>query len=397
VPGGAKEREMSALNLQDRDPVIVDAVRTPVGRRNGVLREWHAAALFAHVLDAIVARTGVPKHAVDDIIGGCATQVGEQAGNVTRTALLMADFPVDVPGTTVQRACGSAQQAVHFADNMIRSGVADIVIAGGVEMMSKTQGGNDDPKYGRRHPDQLVERFSLPTMGEAAERIAERWELDRGYLDDLSMRSHALAAEAEEQGRFDRSIVAVTNPDGTVIKRDEGIRRDTTMEKLAGLKTPFRPDGRVTAGNSSQVSDGASAVMVMTAAKAREYGLRPRARLAAQLVVGVDPEIMLTGPIPATREIIKRSGIALDAIDLFEINEAFASVLGAWVKDIGPRLDRVNVNGGSISMGHPLGSTGGRLMTLLIDELDRRDARYGLQSMCCGGGLGTATIVERLQ
>jgi acetyl-CoA acetyltransferase family protein len=275
--------------------------------------------------------------------------------------------------------------------------VADIVIAGGVEMMSTTQGGNDDPKYGHRHPDKIVQKFSLPTMGEAAERIAERWKLDRTFLDELSLRSHALAAEAEEKGRFDKSIVSVTNADGTKVTRDAGIRRDTTMERLAGLKTVFRPEGgRVTAGNSSQVSDGASAVMVMTAAKAKEYGLRPRARLAAQLVVGVDPEIMLTGPIPATREIIKRSGIALDDIDLFEINEAFASVLGSWIRDINPKLDRVNVNGGSIAMGHPLGSTGARLMTLLIDELDRRDARYGLQSMCCGGGLGTATIVERI-
>jgi acetyl-CoA acyltransferase len=302
-----------------------------------------------------------------------------------------------VPGTTVQRACGSAQQAVHFADNMIRSGVADIVIAGGVEMMSTTQGGNDDPKYGNRHPDKLVQKFSLPTMGEAAERIADRWKLDRMFLDELSLRSHMLAAKAQEEGRFDKSMVPVVNADGTTFARDEGIRRDTTMEKLSSLKPAFRSEGgRVTAGNSSQVSDGASAIMVMTAAKAKEFGLRPRARLAAQLVVGVDPEIMLTGPIPATREILRRSGIALDDIDLFEINEAFAPVLGSWVRDLNPKLDRVNVNGGSISMGHPLGSTGARLMTVLIDELDRREARYGLQSMCCGGGLGTATIVERI-
>jgi acetyl-CoA acyltransferase len=388
---------MDARKLDDREPVIVDAVRTPVARKNGALREWHAAALFGYVLEALVKRTGVPKTAVDDIIGGCATQVGVQAGNVTRTALLMADFPTVVPGTTVQRACGSAQQAVHFADNMIRSGVADIVIAGGVEMMSTTQGGNDDPKYGNRHPDKLVQKFSLPTMGEAAERIADRWKLDRMFLDELSLRSHMLAAKAQEEGRFDKSMVPVVNADGTTFARDEGIRRDTTMEKLSSLKPAFRSEGgRVTAGNSSQVSDGASAIMVMTAAKAKEFGLRPRARLAAQLVVGVDPEIMLTGPIPATREILRRSGIALDDIDLFEINEAFAPVLGSWVRDLNPKLDRVNVNGGSISMGHPLGSTGARLMTVLIDELDRREARYGLQSMCCGGGLGTATIVERI-
>lgn len=388
---------MNAIsNLDDREPVIVEAVRTPVGRRNGALREWHASALLGETMNALVARTGVPKDQIDDVIAGCATQVGEQAGNVARTALLMANFPVTVPGATVQRACGSAQQAVHIADNMIRSGVCDIVIAGGVEMMSKTQGGNDDKTYGSRHPEELVARFSIPSMGEAAERIAERWNLDRVYLDELALRSHALATEAVQSNRFDRAMVPLRAADGTTITRDEGIRSDGTPEKLATLRTPFRENGRITAGNASQVSDGAAAILLMTAAKAREYGLKPRARLAAQLVVGVDPEIMLTGPIPATQAILRKSGLSLDQIDLFEINEAFASVLGSWLKDIKPKLDRVNVNGGSIAIGHPLGSTGARLMTTLIDELERRDARFGLQSMCCGGGLGTATIIERL-
>jgi acetyl-CoA acetyltransferase family protein len=388
---------MKLAQLQDREPVIVEAVRTPVGRRGGALQNWHAAALLAEVFKAVVDRTGVPRAAVDDVVAGCATQVGEQAGNVARTALLIGDFPFSVPGTTITRACGSAQQAVHVADNMIRSGVCDVVIAGGVELMSHTAGGNDDTRYGRRHPEDLVERLSMPTMGIAAERIAERWQLDRAYLDELALRSHTLAAAAQDEGRFSREMLPVAGVTGEPLTADEGVRRTTTLEKLATLKPAFKDDGRITAGNSSQVSDGAVALLLMTAAKAREYGLRPRARLAAQKVVGIDPEIMLTGPIPATRAILQTAGLSMADIDLFEINEAFASVLGAWVKDLAPDMSRVNVNGGSIAMGHPLGSTGGRLMTTLLHELERRGGRYGLQSMCCGGGLGTATIVERIE
>ncbi|QHE92568.1 acetyl-CoA C-acyltransferase [Pandoraea fibrosis] len=388
---------MKASDLAGHEPVIVDVVRTPVGRRNGALREWHATALLAHVLSALIERSGVPRGDVDDVIAGCATQVGEQAGNIARTALLMADFPVTVPGTTVQRACGSSQQAIHFADNLIRSGVCEVVIAGGVELMSKTQGGNDDTRYGLRYPPSLVERFSMPSMGIAAERIAERWQLDRGYLDELALRSHALSAEAQDAGRFDRQMVPLAGVDGQRLERDEGVRRDTSLDKLASLKASFREDGRVTAGNASQVSDGAAAILIMTAAKAREYGLRPRAMLRAQRVVGVDPSLMLTGPIPATQQILARSGLALADIDLFEINEAFSSVLGAWLAELKPDLSRVNVNGGSIAVGHPLGSTGARLMAGLVDELERRGGRYGLQSMCCGGGLGTATIIERVE
>lgn len=386
----------SARELNDREPVIVEAVRTPVGRRNGALRSWHAASLLGEVLKTLVGRTGVPADQIGDVIAGCATQVGEQAGNIARTALLMAEFPVTVPGASVQRACGSSQQAVHIADNMIRSGVCDIVIACGVEMMSKTQGGNDDTTFGRRYPEEMVKRFALPSMGEAGERIAARWNLDRSYLDELALRSHALAAEAQEAGKMQHAMVPLADTEGVIMTRDEGVRIDGTLETLAKLKTPFREDGRITAGNASQVSDGAAGLLLMTAAKAREFGLRPRARLYDQLVVGVDPGIMLTGPIPATQAILRKSGLHLDQIDLFEINEAFASVLGAWLQDIQPDIGRVNVNGGSIAIGHPLGSTGARLMTTLIDELERRDAHFGLQSMCCGGGLGTATIVERL-
>jgi acetyl-CoA acetyltransferase family protein len=388
---------MKVSQLTDREPVIVEAVRTPVGRRGGALQNWHAAALLAEVFKALVERTGVPREAVDDVIAGCATQVGEQAGNVARTALLVGDFPFSVPGMTVTRACGSAQQAVHIADNMIRSGVCDVVIAGGVEVMSHTAGGNDDTRYGRRHPEDLVARLSMPTMGIAAERIAERWQLDRAYLDELALRSHALAAAAQDDGRFAREMLPIASATGEPLAADEGVRRGTTLEKLGTLKAAFQDGGRITAGNASQVSDGAAALMLMSAAKAREYGLRPRARVAAQKVVGVDPEIMLTGPIPATRAILQQAGLSVPDIDLFEINEAFASVLGAWVKDLAPDMSRVNVNGGSIAMGHPLGSTGARLMTTMLHELERRGGRYGLQSMCCGGGLGTATIVERIE
>jgi acetyl-CoA acyltransferase len=387
---------MKASDLADGEPVIVDALRTPVGRKGGALQGLHAAALLAEVLKAVCDRTGVPRDRIDDVIAGCATQVGEQAGNIARTALLMGGFPFSVPGTTVTRACGSSQQAVHFADNLIRSGVCDVVIAGGVELMSHTAGGNDDTKYGRRYPAELVERLSMPTMGIAAERIATRWNLERPWLDELSMRSHALAAAAQDGGRFASQMLPIALEGGARLDADEGVRRATTIEKLASLKPAFQEDGRITAGNASQVSDGASAMLLMTAGKAREFGLRPRARLKAQLVVGVDPEIMLTGPIPATRQILARSGLSLADIDLFEINEAFASVLGAWLAEIRAPLDKVNVNGGSIALGHPLGSTGARLMTTLLCELERRCGRFGLQSMCCGGGIGTATIVERL-
>lgn len=387
---------MSTTQLADNEPVIVDAVRTPVGRRKGALQNWHAAELLAEPFKALLERTGVPAAHVSDVVAGCATQVGEQAGNVARTALLMAGVPFTVPGMTVSRACGSSQQAVHVADNMISRGVCDIVIAGGVELMSHTAGGNDDTRYGRRYPQELVERFSMPSMGIAAERIAARWNLDRSWLDEIAQRSHQLATAAQDGGRFESQMIPIKGEDGSFLQADEGVRRNSSIEKLASLQPAFNESGRVTAGNSSQVSDGAAAMMIMTAAKAREYGLRPRARIKAQLVVGVDPEIMLTGPIPATTQILERANLKLSDIDLFEINEAFASVLGAWLAELNPDINKVNVNGGSIAMGHPLGSTGARLMTTMLYELERRGGRYGLQAMCCGGGLGTATIIERL-
>jgi acetyl-CoA acetyltransferase family protein len=387
---------MKARDLAGREPVIVAAVRTPVGRRNGALQGMHAAALLASTLNAVCERTGVPREAIDDVVAGCAIQAGEQAGNIARTAVLMGGFPITVPGTTVTRACGSSQQAVHHADAMIRSGACDVMIAGGVELMSRVAGANDDTKFGVRHPPELVERYAMPSMGIAAERIAERWKLERAWLDELSLRSHALAAAAQDEGRFKSQMLPPAAGDGSVCAADEGVRRNATLERLASLKPAFRDDGRVTAGNSSQVSDGAAALLLMTADKAREFSLRPLARLKAQFVIGVDPELMLTGPIPATLEILKRSGLGLEDIDLFEINEAFASVLGAWLADVPADIARVNVNGGSIAIGHPLGSTGARLMTTLIAELERRGGRYGLQAMCCGGGLGIASIVERM-
>jgi acetyl-CoA acetyltransferase family protein len=389
-------QHMSTMPLADNEPVIVDAVRTAVGKRKGAFQNWHATALLAEPFKALLQRTGVPADDVDDVVAGCATQVGEQAGNVARTAVLMAGMPVSVPGMTVSRACGSSQQAIHVADNMISRGVCDIVIAGGVELMSRTAGGNDDTRYGIRYPQSLVDQFSMPSMGIAAERIATRWKLDRAWLDELSLRSHHLARDAQDAGRFKSQMILVNGEDGTPLQADEGVRRNTSIERLAGLQPAFNESGRVTAGNSSQVSDGAAAMMLMTARKAREYGLRPRARIKAQLVVGVDPEIMLTGPIPATTQILERAGLKFSDIDLFEINEAFASVLGAWLAEFKPDLEKVNVNGGSIAMGHPLGSTGARLMTTMLYELERRGGRYGLQAMCCGGGLGTATIIERL-
>ncbi|MDR5760617.1 thiolase family protein [Caballeronia sp. LZ035] len=380
----------------DNEPVIVDALRTAVGRRNGALAEQHAADLLGKVLAALVERNGLPRERIDDVVAGCATQVGEQAGNVARTALLMADFPVTVPGMTVQRACGSSQQAVHIAHNLIATGTCDVVLAGGVELMSRTAGANDDTRYGRRHPPELVERFSMPSMGIAAERIAAHWDLSRESLDALALRSHQLAAQASDAGYFDGQILSVDLPDGRLFTRDEGIRYDTSAERLASLKAAFQEGGRVTAGNASQVSDGAAALLLMSRAAAALSGLKPRARVVAQRVVGVAPDLMLTGPIPATQQILARAGLTVDDIDLFEINEAFASVLGAWLAETRVPLERVNVCGGAIAIGHPLGSSGARLFTIVLNELERRRGRYALVSMCCGGGLGTATIIERL-
>jgi acetyl-CoA acyltransferase len=379
-----------------REVVIVGAIRTAIGRRNGALKDMHPVMLAAHTLRELTKRTGVDPSLVEDVIWGCVSQVGEQGLNIGRNAVLAAGFPMTVPATTVDRQCGSGQQAVHFAASLIQSSACDVTIAGGVEMMSRLPIGSSTATGGHPFPPSLLEVYPMTHQGISAEMIAEQWSIPRAELDEFSLHSHQLAVAAQDAGYFDREIIATPLPDGTSFSRDEGVRRDTTLEKLAALQPVFKPDGVVTAGGSSQVSDGAAALLLMTPEKAADLGLKPRARIVAQRVVGVDPVTMLTGPIPATREILQRSGLTVDDIDLFEVNEAFAPVVMAWKRELQPDMARVNVNGGAIALGHPLGASGARLMVTLLHELERRGARYGLQTMCCGGGLGTATIIERV-
>jgi acetyl-CoA acetyltransferase family protein len=379
-----------------RDVVIVEAVRTPIGRRNGTLKGVHPVVLAAMSLRELMRRAVVEPELVEDVVMGCVSQVGEQAVNIARNAVLQAGFPIEVPATTVDRQCGSGQQAIHFAANLIQAGVCDITIAAGIESMSRLPIGSSTSTGGNPFPPSLLEEYPLTHQGISAEMIAAKWDIPREELDAFSLRSHQRAAAAADGGYFDRELMSVPLADGSSFARDEGIRRDTSLEKLASLQPSFKPDGVITAGNSSQISDGAAALLLMTPEKAAELGLRPRARIVAQKVVGVDPVMMLTGPIPATKAVLAKGGLALDDIDLFEVNEAFAPVVLAWQREIQPDMERVNVNGGAIALGHPLGCSGARLMVTLLHELERRGARYGLQTMCCGGGLGTATIIERL-
>lgn len=379
-----------------REVVIVEATRTPIGRRNGALREEHPVMLAAQILREVVRRAGIEPGQVDDVVWGCVSQVGEQGLNIGRNATLAAGFPVTVPATTVDRQCGSGQQALHFAANLIQAGVCEMTIAGGVESMSRLPIGSSVAAGGSPFPPSLLEVYPITHQGLAAEMIADQWNISREEMDALSLRSHQRAAAAQDAGAFDREIAPVALADGSSVTRDEGVRRDTTLERLAALQPAFKPDGKVTAGSSSQVSDGAAALLLTTPERAAALGLRPRARIVAQRVVGVDPVTMLTGPIPATQQILERAGLTVDDIDLFEINEAFAPVVLAWERELHADIERVNVNGGAIALGHPLGASGARLMVTLLHELERRNARYGLQAMCCGGGLGTATIIERL-
>ena len=379
-----------------REVVIVEAVRTPVGRRNGSLKDVHPVVLGAMALRELVRRANIDPAIVEDVVMGCVSQVGEQAVNVARNAVLQAGFPMSVPATTVDRQCGSGQQAVHFAANLIQSGVADVTIAGGIEAMSRLPIGSSTAGGGHPFPPSLLEMYPLVHQGISAELMAEKWNIPREELDAYGLRSHQLAAAAQDAGHFDRELMPIPLADGSVFTRDEGVRRDTTLERLAGLQPAFKPDGKITAGSSSQISDGAAALLLTTPEKAAELGLTPRARIVAQKVVGVDPVLMLSGPIPATQQILAKSGLKLDDIDLFEVNEAFASVVLAWQREIQPDMEKVNVNGGAIALGHPLGASGAKLMVTLLHELERREARYGLQTMCCGGGLGTATIIERV-
>ena len=379
-----------------REVVIVEAVRTPTGRRNGALKDVHPVVLAAMTLRELMERARVSPSLVEDVVMGCVSQVGEQGINIARNAVLQAGFPIEVPATTVDRQCGSGQQAIHFAASLIAAGVCDITIGAGVESMSRLPIGSSIATGGHPFPPSLLEMYPLTHQGISAEMIAATWSIPREELDAFSLRSHQRAAAATDAGYFDRELMSVSLADGSRFTHDEGIRRDTTLEKLAALQPSFKPDGVITAGNSSQISDGAAAVLLMTPEKAAELGLRPRARIVAQKVVGVDPVMMLTGPIPATQQILAKAGLTMSEIDLFEVNEAFAPVVLAWQRELDPDMERVNVNGGAIALGHPLGCSGARLMTTLLHELERREARYGLQTMCCGGGLGTATIIERV-
>jgi acetyl-CoA acyltransferase len=379
--------------------VIVEAVRTPMGRRGGVLSGIYPNDLGAKVLNEVVKRAGIESGQVEDVVFGCVDQVGEQGANVARNVLLTADFPYTVPATSVDRQCGSGQQAVHFAANLIAAGVCDITIGGGVESMSRVPlGVNIMQGPGAPFQPSLMEKYPLTPQGISAEEIAVKWGIDRKEADEFALESQEKAKAARDEGRFDREIlpidVKLEGLDHTV-KTDEGIR-DSSLEKLATLQPSFRPDGIHHAGNSSQITDGSAAVLLMSREKAEELGKKPRARIVGQAVVGSDPVLMLTGPITATPKVLKHAGLEMKDIDLIEINEAFASVVLAWKRECGPDMAKVNVNGGAIALGHPLGATGARLMTTLLHELERTGGRYGMQLMCCGGGLGTATIIERL-
>jgi acetyl-CoA acyltransferase len=389
------------MNGNGRDVVIVEAVRTPIGRghpEKGYYKDTHPNELLGAVYTEVIARSGIPAEAVEDVICGCVQQYGEQMFNVGRNAWLQAGLPMETPATTIDRQCGSAQQAVNFGAALIAAGVHDVVIGGGVEHMGHIPMGVgfkwiDD--VGSPWPPALLERHNLIPQGLSAEMIADQWEIPRSELDELAVRSHRLAHQATEEGRFERETVPF-QVNGDTYVSDQGIRPGTDLEKLAALKPAFKPDGKVTAGNASQISDGAAAVLLMSAEKASELGLTPRARVLDQTTVGVDPVIMLTGPIPATRKLLDRGGMTMDDIDLVEINEAFAPVVAAWQRELSPDMDRVNVNGGAIALGHPLGSTGARLITTLLHELERTDGEIGLVTMCCGGGLGTGTLIQRV-
>jgi acetyl-CoA acetyltransferase family protein len=380
-----------------RDAVIVGAVRTAVGRKNGKLSPLRPDDLAASTLQELIRRVGIDPTEVEDVVLGCVDQLGEQGMNIARNAALIAGLPLDVCGTTLDRMCGSGQQAANFAAMGVMSGQYECVIAGGIEHMTRVPMGSNamGPGEGPLSP-RLQERYNIIPQGLSAELIAEKWGLKREELDELSAQSHEKAGRAIAEGRFRREIVPVTLPDGSVFDTDEGVRVPVNREKMASLAPSFKPDGVVTAANSSQISDGAAALLFMSSERARALGLRPRARVVATALAGVDPTIMLTGPIPATQRVLRKAGLSLDQIDLFEINEAFASVVLAWERELHPDMTRVNVNGGAIALGHPLGASGGKLMTTLLHELERTGTRYGLQTMCIGFGQGIATIIERI-
>jgi acetyl-CoA acetyltransferase family protein len=381
-----------------REAVIVEAVRTPMGKRNGKLKDFHPVVLGSMVLQELMKRSGIDPKLVEDVVFGSVMQTGEQAVNIARNAWLTAGFPVETPATTVDRQCGSSQQAIHFAANLIQSGIADITVAGGVESMTRVPMGSTVMQGpGSPFPPELLEIYEMVPQGISAELVARKYGIDRKSMDEFSVRSHLRAAEATEKGYLRSQIMPIEITNGTteLMDRDEGIRPNATYEAVSLLQPAFNPEHSITAGNSSQITDGAAAVLLMEKQTALEMGLKPRARVIAQKVVGVDPVLMLEGPIPATAAVLKQAGLQLKDIDLFEVNEAFASVPLAWLKETGADPDKLNVNGGAIAIGHPLGASGARLMNHLLYELERRDLRYGLETMCCGGGLGTATIIDR--
>jgi acetyl-CoA acyltransferase len=389
-----------------RDVVIVGAVRTPIGRFRGSLKNIRADHLGALVLNALLARTGIAAKDVDDVVFGNVTQVGEQSGNIARTALLSAGWPETIPGMTVDRKCGSSEAAIHVAVGEIASGMCDVVVAGGAESMTRVPMGGNRDVHGEVYGWRLLERYELTSQGQAAEMLCDRWDLRREDLDEYALESHQRAARTDDAGRFAAEIAPIDLDDwsernvekaASRFERDQTIRRDTSLEKLASLKAVFRPEGgRVTAGNASQISDGAAALLLMSIDRARTLGLTPRAYIRSMTTVGSDPVLMLTGPIAATHRVLERAGLLLDDIDLFEVNEAFAPVPLIWMKETGVGHDRLNVNGGAIALGHPLGASGARIMTSLLHELERRQGRYGLQAICCAGGLATATVIERI-
>ncbi|GAS97990.1 acetyl-CoA acyltransferase [Mycolicibacterium canariasense] len=379
------------------EAVIVEAVRSPVGKRNGALSGVHPAELSAQVLNGLVQRAGIDPALVDDVIWGCVMQAGEQALDIARTAVLTAGWPETVPGVTVDRQCGSSQQSLHFAVAGVVAGHYDVVVAGGVESMSRTPMGSSLANGGHPYPEAFRARYDqTPNQGVGAEMIAEQWGLSRTQLDEFSLRSHEKAAAAQDSGAFKDQIVGIKDQEGNVVLEDGGIRRGGTVESMAGIKPAFKEDGVIHAGNSSQISDGSAALLITSAEKAKDLGLRPIAKVHTAVLAGADPVIMLTAPIPATQKALAKSGLSLDQIGAFEVNEAFAPVPMAWLKDIGADENKLNPNGGAIALGHPLGGSGARILTTLLYHMRDNNIQYGLQTMCEGGGQANATILELL-
>jgi acetyl-CoA acyltransferase len=383
-----------------RDVVIVSAVRTPLGRRNGWLRDIPPVRLGSYALCEALARANLDPSLVEHVIMGCVSQVGEQTFNLARNVVLDAGLPIEIPATTIDFQCGSSQQAVHLAAGMIGSGQVDIMVAGGVEHMTRVPMGSSLAGGAPPFTDKMMELYNLVPQGISSDEIAQKWNITREEVDQIGYESHIKAARATENGWFKDEILPIEGVDDEgkplLVTHDQGIRPNASVEKMATLQPAFTPDGVTTAGNSSQITDGAAALVLMTREKADELGLKPRARILSSVTVGSDPHLMLTGPVGATKKALEKAGMTLDQIDLFEVNEAFASVIAMWKREIGADMDKVNIHGGAIALGHPLGASGARLMTTLLHALDTHDKRYGLQTMCCGGGMGTGTIIERL-